>query len=69
MEQAAPFILSDGTKIMYPEGNERMQKNAEFLASYIKDLTGKSLSVQLVRKAREFFCNWGEVRKILKVIN
>ena len=50
MEQAAPFILSDGTKIMYPEGNERMQKNAEFLA-------------------REFFCNWGEVRKILKVIN
>ena len=46
MEQAAPFILSDGTKIMYPEGNERMQKNAEFLASYIKDLTGKSLSVQ-----------------------
>ena len=30
MEQAAPFILSDGTKIMYPEGNERMQKNAEF---------------------------------------
>ena len=38
MEQAAPFILSDGTKIMYPEGNERMQKNAEFLASYIKDL-------------------------------
>ena len=64
MEQAAPFILSDGTKIMYPEGNERMQKNAEFLASYIKDLTGKP-----VRKAREFFCNWGEVRKILKVIN
>ena len=46
MDQAAPFILSDGTKIMYPEGNERMQKNAEFLASYIKDLTGKSLSVQ-----------------------
>ena len=38
MEQVAPFILSDGTKIMYPEGNERMQKNAEFLASYILSL-------------------------------
>lgn len=46
MDQAAPFILSNGTKIMYPEGNEKMQKNAEFLASYIKDLTGKSLAVQ-----------------------
>ena len=44
MDQAAPFILSNGTKIMYPEGNEKMQKNAEFLASYIKDLTGKSLA-------------------------
>ena len=31
---------------MYPEGNERMQKNAEFWQVYIKDLTGKSLSVQ-----------------------
>ena len=46
MDQDAPFILSNGTKIMYPEGNEKMQKNAEFLASYIKDLTGKSLAVQ-----------------------
>ena len=46
MDQAAPFILSNGTKIMYPEGNEKMQRNAEFLASYIKDLTGKSLAVQ-----------------------
>lgn len=46
MDQATPFILSNGTKIMYPEGNEKMQKNAEFLASYIKDLTGKTLAVQ-----------------------
>lgn len=46
MDQAAPFILSNGTKIMYPEGNEKMKKNAEFLAGYIKDLTGKTLSVE-----------------------
>lgn len=45
-DQASPFILSDGTKIMYPEGNEKMQKNAEFLASYINDLTGNVLNVQ-----------------------
>ncbi len=44
-EQAAPFILSNGTKVMFPEGNEKMQKNAEFLASYVKDLTGMTLNV------------------------
>ena len=59
MEQAAPFILSDGTKIMYPEGNERMQKNAEFLASYIKDLTGKSLSVQAGTEGRGILLQLG----------
>ena len=48
MDQAAPFILSNGTKIMYPEGNEKMQKNAEFLASYIKAGTdGKGIILQL----------------------
>ena len=40
MDQAAPFILSNGTKIMYPEGNEKLQRTAEFLASYIKEATG-----------------------------
>ena len=25
MDQAAPFILSNGTKIMYPEGNEKLR--------------------------------------------
>lgn len=44
--QGAPFVLSNGTKILYPEGNEKMQKNAEFLADYIKELTGKTLTVQ-----------------------
>lgn len=45
-EQAVPFVLSGSTKIMFPEGNEKMQKNAELLASYIKDLTGKALVVE-----------------------
>ncbi len=44
-EQAAPFLLTNGTNVMYPEGNVKMQKNAEFLASYVKDLTGKVLNV------------------------
>ena len=43
---AAPFVLNESTKIMYPAGNEKMQKNAEFLASYIKEITGKTLKVE-----------------------
>ena len=45
MGQEGAFVIADGTKIMYPEGNEKMKKNAEFLASYVKELTGKTLSV------------------------
>lgn len=59
--QAAPFVLSDGTKIMYPEGNEKMQKNAEFLASYIKDLTGKTLSVQAGTDGKGIVLQLGDV--------
>ncbi len=45
-EGAAPFIWSGSTKIGYPEGNDVMRKNAEFLAEYVKDLTGKEPAVQ-----------------------
>lgn len=41
-----PFVLKDGMKILYPEGNADMQRNAEFLAEYIKESTGKNLEVQ-----------------------
>lgn len=34
------FILSSSVKIAYPEGNEKMQKNADFLASYINEMLG-----------------------------
>ena len=37
------FILSDGTKIYYPEGNGKMKRNAEFLAEYILEQTGISV--------------------------
>lgn len=44
--EGTPFALSDGVKILYPEGNEKMQKNADFLANYIKETTGKTLKVE-----------------------
>lgn len=40
------FALVDGTKIFYPEGNEKMKRNAEFLAEYMKEQTGKQLVVE-----------------------
>jgi len=44
--QDGAFTLVNGTKVLYPEGNEKMQKNAQFLADYVKELTGKTLAVQ-----------------------
>lgn len=44
--QGPAFTLNDEVKIIYPEDNEKMRKNAELLASYIKDMTGKTLSIE-----------------------
>ena len=45
MGQDGVFTLDNGTKVIYPEGNEKMQKNAQFLADYVKELTGNTLQV------------------------
>lgn len=44
--QGNPFILKSGVKILYPEGNEKMQRNAQFLADYLKTATGKDFAIQ-----------------------
>lgn len=44
--QGAPFILKSGVKILYPEGNEKMQRNAAFLADYLKASTGKDFAIE-----------------------
>ena len=41
-----PFILDNGVKILYPEGDADMQRNAAFLAQYVLESTGKQLQVQ-----------------------
>ena len=33
--EGQPFVLSSDTEIIFPEGNDLMQRNAEFLAEYI----------------------------------
>lgn len=43
--QQASFLLKSGVTVYYPAGNEKMQRNAEFLASYVKAQTGIELQV------------------------
>ena len=35
-----PFVVSGKTTIQYANGDEKQKRNAEFLASYIKEMTG-----------------------------
>lgn len=44
--QQASFLLKSGVTVYYPAGNEKMKRNAEFLASYVKAQTGIELQVQ-----------------------
>ena len=39
-QNGSAFVINSSTSISYPEGNEKMKRNAEFLASYINKLTG-----------------------------
>lgn len=45
-EQGSPFVLTSEVKILYPEGNGKMKRNAEFLAGYLKTATGKEFAVE-----------------------
>lgn len=47
MTQDSPFVLDGGVKIIYPDGNDKMQKNAVYLSEYLKKATGKSFSLEV----------------------
>lgn len=40
VSEGAAFTLSSATKIIFPEGNEKMQRNAAFLSEYLEISTG-----------------------------
>ncbi|CEN44380.1 hypothetical protein CCAN2_1360018 [Capnocytophaga canimorsus] len=44
-KEGNPFSLSKETVITYPSGDSVLEKTAHFLASYLKDQTGMTLSV------------------------
>ncbi len=44
-QSAKPFQLTASTQIAYPAGNEGLQRDAQFLAEYLKQVTGHELKV------------------------
>ena len=40
----ASFLLKDGVAVIYPENNQKMQDNAEFLVDYVEKQTGVKLT-------------------------
>lgn len=44
--EGASFTLNGKVQILYPEGNAKMERNARFLAEYLKDATGKDFAVK-----------------------
>ena len=44
--QQAPFVLKSGIPVYYPAGNEELQRNAGFLAGYLKAQTGIEVAVK-----------------------
>ena len=42
---AEPFVVRSSTTICYPAGNEKLERTAHFLASYIKEVTGTEVKL------------------------
>ena len=53
LTEAEPFYLTRSTSIAYPEGNDLLKRNAEFLAEYVKESAGFDLSAQAYKEGAE----------------
>ena len=53
LSQESPFNLNAGTIIAYPENNELLKRNAEFLAEYISQSTGHTLQTEALAPGSE----------------
>lgn len=52
-QQSGEFLINSSTKITFPEGNEKLQKNAQHLSEYIEKQTGIKLSVNPENETKE----------------
>jgi hexosaminidase len=48
--QAPGFVLGEQTAVIYPEGNADMERNAHFLADYVREMTKQALACQPLGK-------------------
>lgn len=49
-EDGSSFVIDGSTNICYPENNEKMKRNAEFLSAYIKKFTGIDVELSVEPK-------------------
>lgn len=54
--KGSPFVLSSRSVISYPAGNEKMKRNASFLASYLKEVTGKNYVISSSKNGNIILC-------------
>lgn len=50
--EAAPFVIKPLTTVCYPEGNEKLERTARFMASYIKEVSGTEVKVAAGAKGK-----------------
>lgn len=56
VSMSSSFLLKDGVKVVYPEGNDMMRKNAELLVDYVKRQIGILLEAQAGTAAEGAIC-------------
>ena len=57
LQNGKAFQLDASVKIVYPAGNKKMQKNAAFLAQYMKDITGIKFKTTTKSNKRSIILN------------
>lgn len=50
LTEGKPFIISQKTSILYTPAGELQKRNAEFLAYYLKEVTGRSFTVSEIKE-------------------
>jgi hexosaminidase len=55
-----PFVLSSSTKIVFPNGNDKMKKNAEFLSEYLQTSVGINPKLRATLQKVLSFVSWLE---------
>lgn len=52
--EGKPFLLDASTQIVYPRGNESLERTASFLAGYIEDATGRTPEISTVKPPKNY---------------